>query len=107
MDLDGDLDMCSHFRNFHADASVGGDNVSRGRAGSVFAQRWIFWRRAITDFSQEACWLCLLLMADLPYGLEERGLGPGLNNNWSVSGPIPFKFVDFVTVRYHPHILRL
>ena len=33
--------MCSPFRNFHADASVGGDDVKRSGAGSIFAQRWI------------------------------------------------------------------
>ena len=37
VDLNRDPDMCSHFRNFQTDASVGGDDVSRGRAGSVFA----------------------------------------------------------------------
>ena len=62
--------MCSHFRNFHADASVGGDNVRRSRAGSVFAQRWIFERDQLEvdadddHVSQEIYWLCLLLMVD-------------------------------------------
>ena len=61
--------MRSHFRNFHADASVGGDNVRRSRAGSLFAQRWIFFERDqlevdADDVSQEIYWLCLLLMVD-------------------------------------------